>query len=339
MVDTLPNNEIINTPTNETVPVRRRSAWSFLLVIALAGFLALSVLFHLFLFMARMASGVSEQIKFYEQSVSGQGADKVLRLSLDGVISSGREDFSPVIRDMTVVEMLTQAVDDPEVKGIILEVNSPGGEVTASDIIAHKIKAVSASGKKVYVLMGNICASGGVYMSVFADKIFAHPTTLTGSIGVILNSINIEELLLKIGVKDRTFKSGEMKDMLSMTRELSPEERRLIQDMLKQSHERFIELIAQGRKIEPDAVRAFADGRIFGAKQAMDYKLVDAVGYFDDALDDLKKVANLGEVRVVTYKKPFSFMAFTESKLSVSDPWLAVIGWWTQPRMLAIWNP
>lgn len=267
--------------------------------------------------LALILSGCSFSIDFTpriqplrEQTVEGSGADKVLLLDLSGVIS---EDLpftlgsqAPRISLLARVrEELKKAEDDDQVRALVLRINSPGGTATASDILYREISAFKERKKApVVAAIMDVGASGAYYVALAADTIVAHPTTVTGSIGVVMLTLNAEGLLQKVGVSPVTIKSGAKKDMGSPFRGLTDEERAIFQGVIDDLYGRFVSLIVKDRHIPEAKVRAFADGRIYTAQQAQDLGLVDRVGYLEDAVEVAKQAAKLREARVVMYHRP-----------------------------------
>ncbi|HET6465149.1 MAG TPA: signal peptide peptidase SppA [Nitrospiria bacterium] len=247
-----------------------------------------------------------------EKDVSGAGADKIVLMDLSGMISEEEKGSSLVPEPNLVAqfkEELKKAAHDPAVKAVVLRINSPGGTVTASDILHHELEVFKKqTGKKVIVSIMDLGASGGYYVAVAADKIVAHPTTVTGSIGVIMLSVNVQGLLEKIGVTGTAIKSGDKKDMGSPLRPMTEEERQLFQGIINQMYDRFVSVVAAGRKnMTVDQVRKAADGRVYTAQQALDLGLVDGIGYLDDAIQSAKTEAGLSKARVVIYLRPGSY--------------------------------
>ncbi|MBI3596881.1 MAG: signal peptide peptidase SppA [Nitrospirae bacterium] len=247
-----------------------------------------------------------------EKEVAGAGADKIVLMDLSGMISEEEKGTALVSEPNLVAQIkeeLKKAAHDPAVKAVVLRINSPGGTVTASDILHHELEAFKQqTGKKVIVSIMDLGASGGYYVAVAADKIVAHPTTVTGSIGVIMLTVNVQGLLEKIGVTGTAIKSGDKKDMGSPLRPMTEEERQLFQGIINQMYDRFVSVVAAGRKnMTVDQVRRAADGRVYTAKQALDLGLVDGIGYLDDAIQLAKTEAGLREARVVTYIRPGSY--------------------------------
>ncbi|MCY3035945.1 MULTISPECIES: signal peptide peptidase SppA [Aerococcus] len=189
--------------------------------------------------------------------------------------------------------------EDNKVKALLLEVDSPGGAVYESVELYRALKDLKESRQiPIYVSMKSMAASGGYMISMAADKIFADTETTTGSIGVILSTFNISKLLEEHGIKPEVFKSGDHKDLLSMYRDPSDEDREIINNILKESYDRFVKIVAEGRGMNEDEVRKLADGRIYSGQQALDKHLIDAIGYRQDALAALKADHDLEGSRV-----------------------------------------
>lgn len=272
------------------------------------------ILFVLFLFLFSCATvSIFERARpLKEKVLSGEGRDKILLMDISGIISSKKRS-SPFEEKTSIVsrvrEELKKARGDKKIKGIILRINSPGGTVTASDIIYREIKQFKEKkGVPVVACMMDVATSGAYYVALSADAIIAHPTSVTGSIGVIALKFNVNGLLEKIGVENETIKSVDKKDMWSPFRPSTEEERKIIQGMIDNFHEKFIKVIAQERKgLGIEKIRRLADGRIYTAEQALDLKLVDKVGYLDDAIEIAKKKAGITKARVVSYHRPSSY--------------------------------
>lgn len=214
----------------------------------------------------------------------------------------------PIIDSKNAIEEIKDYVNNPSIKAIILRVDSPGGAVAPSQEIYEEVRK-AASKKTVVVSMGSVAASGGYYISSAATRIIANPGTLTGSIGVIMEIPNIEGLMNKVGIKTEVIKSGRHKDIASVFRGRTKEEREILQAVLDDVHEQFINAVAEGRKMVPDDVRKIADGRVFTGKQAKALGLVDELGNLEDAIKSASKLAGIkGEPEVVTKKERFSFV-------------------------------
>jgi len=234
---------------------------------------------------------------------------KVALIDVEGVLSGDHQDSIFGSSDSAVValkEKLKLAEADPLVKAVIVRIDSPGGDVTTSDILYNELVAFK-SRKKVPVVAAfmGLAASGGYYLASGCDAIVAHPTCVTGSIGVIALHVSLTGLLDKIGVKVEALKSGPNKDMGSPFREMTPEDRKLLQALIDQFYARFVGVVAEGRKgkLTEDQVRALADGRVFTAQQALEAKLVDRIGYVADAVDEAKRLAKENKVTLVMYSR------------------------------------
>jgi protease-4 len=255
-----------------------------------------------------------------EKTLLGEGPDKVLLMDLTGVISDEQRDqtFSTMPSMVAEIkEALDKAANDSRVRAVLLRINSPGGTVTASDIIYHELTEFKKrTGKPVVANIVDLGASGGYYVAVSADKIVAHPTAVTGSIGVIMLTVNVKGLLEKIGVSGTAIKSGPHKDMGSPLRPLTDEERALFQKVIDDLYNRFVSVVAKGRpKLGEAEVRKLADGRVYTANQALEAGLVDQIGYLDDAILLAASEAGIASPKVVTYYRPGAYKANVYSKM------------------------
>ena len=257
-----------------------------------------------------------------EKVVDGEGRVKILLLDLTGVISEeGRRGPGLFDKPSMVDEFreeLKKAESDPKVGALIIRINSPGGTVTASDILHHEIlRYKKKTGKPVVACLMDVAASGGYYVAMAADEVIAHPTTITGSIGVIAVKFNVQELFNKIGVGQETIKSGEMKDIMSPFRPSTPEEKKVLQEIIDQLYGRFVDLVTAGRKgLDRPEVAKLADGRIYTAQQALDQKLVDRIGYLDEAIEGVKSRLKVSEASVVVYSRPGTYKSTIYSGLT-----------------------
>ncbi len=243
-----------------------------------------------------------------EVILDGTADDKILVLPISGVITDAPK--SRMLRTMPgpvqeVVSHLRLAETDDRIKAVLLKINSPGGTTTASDILYHEILAFKRrTGKKVVVCMMNLAASGGYYVSLPADVIMAHPTSVTGSIGVILMRPEVSGLMEKVGVAMQVNKSGENKDMGSPFRPTTPVEAQMLQDLTDALGRRFIRLVKQHRNLDDAQLAKVADARIFLADAAVAAGLVDKIGYLKDAIEEAKAIADLDtDARVVAYRR------------------------------------
>jgi protease-4 len=233
--------------------------------------------------------------------------EKVLMIDIDGTISSALETGF-LSREKSIVarvfERLERAAADPWVKAVILRLDTPGGEVTASDIIYHEIlRFKERRDVPVVALMMSVAASGGYYIASACDAIVAHPSTLTGSIGVISIFPSVESLMAKVGVKVNVIKSGPTKDSGSPFRDMTADEKKIFQGIIDEYYEGFLTVVARGRKgkISETDLRTIADGRVYTAPQALKLGLVDALGYFDDAFGRTRDLASLKSAKLVSY--------------------------------------
>lgn len=244
-----------------------------------------------------------------EYTLQGSGPGKVLVLSIDGVISEKPEERLLRGPEPSTVQQvatyLKHAEKDPDIKALLIKVNSPGGTVTASDVIYHEIEAYKKrTGVKIVVAMMNVAASGGYYVSLPADYIVAHPTTVTGSIGVIFIRPKVVGLMDKVGLDVVVNKSGELKDMGSPFRSATKEENAIFQGLTDGLAKRFLDLVRRQRKLQPDQFAQITSARIFLAPQAKDLGLVDQIGYLDDAIAKAKALAKLpANARVVAFRR------------------------------------
>ncbi|MEW5821264.1 MAG: signal peptide peptidase SppA [Cyanobacteriota bacterium] len=229
-------------------------------------------------------------------------------------------------------------VEEREIKVMVLRINSPGGTVGASQEIYDAIQKLKAKGTKVVVSCGEVCASGGVYVSCAADKIVANPGTITGSIGVIIGTSNFKKLYEKIGIDQEVVKSGPYKDILSTHRYLTDEERELLQGMIDNSYEQFVNIIANGRSLEPAKVKEFADGRIFTGEQALELGMIDKIGSLKDSIYYAAELVGIeGEPKVInlTQKKSriYSLLDNNLQNIELKSQYSG-IPLWIMPKLL-----
>ncbi len=245
--------------------------------------------------------------QFREVLLQGEGKDKILLIDIDGPITN-TPFLVPnigVIPGMTarIRQELEIAFEDRLIRGILLRINSPGGTRTDSDIIYHSLMEFKRSKKvKIVAAMGDIAASGAVYVAMAADEIYAHPTTMTGSIGVIMPHMDYSGVMEKMGIRSDPVVSGEFKDIGSEFRKRTPEEQEMIQELIDAQHEKFVQVIIKGRKgMERKDVEAIADGRLLGAERAKELGLVDEIGYLDNAYQRITRLSGFPANRLVRY--------------------------------------
>lgn len=228
--------------------------------------------------------------------------DGIGLIYVEGVISGAREEaglFNGAASGQSLMEQLKRAREDDNVKAVLIRINSPGGSSAASQEVGEEVDKLRRSGKKVVASMGDVAASGGYWIAAKCDRIVANPSSMTGSIGVIMDLQNLQELFDKIGVTPQTIKSGPYKDIGTMNRPLTPSERAILQAMVDDIYSQFVDVVAKGRKMERRKVLELADGRVFTGRQAKANGLVDELGNFYDAIDLTAKLAGIeGEPKV-----------------------------------------
>jgi len=231
--------------------------------------------------------------------IIGHGfGDKIGVVEIEGVIADGKDAMEDIVKFK----------EDDGIRGVIVRINSPGGSVGPSQEIYQELKKLAAK-KKVYISASSVCASGGYYIASAGEKIFANPSTITGSIGVIMEQVVAEDLLKKIGIQPNTIKSGKFKDVGSPFRKMQDDERAYFQQILDSIHEQFIKDVAEGRKMPVEQAKKLSDGRVYTGAQAKELGLVDGIGTFYDTVDDMKKALGIKGKPVLVYgKRPFSFL-------------------------------
>ncbi|MCX8042706.1 MAG: signal peptide peptidase SppA [Desulfobacterota bacterium] len=269
-----------------------RRIFKFFFYLCLIGIIALVVL------------SFTEQTGMLDRILPGP-ADKVAVIEVNGVLTQSR----------SIIDKLVSYRENEKVKAIVLRIDSPGGSVGPAQEI-HEEVCKTRDAKVVVASLGSVAASGGYYIACAAHTIVANPGTITGSIGVIIEFANIEELLGKIGLKSVVIKSGKYKDILSPTRTLKEEERKLLQDVIDTVHGQFINAVAEGRRLPRDTVAAIADGRIFSGEQAKQLGLVDVLGNLQDAITIAGRQAGIPGKPSVIYpekKRPSLWEFFLDS--------------------------
>ena len=247
---------------------------------------------------------------FEEELVEGDDSQekRIAKIDLFGVIAQEipGQIGSSMVDDLIL--QIRQAADDDSIAAILLHIDSPGGEVTASDNLYHELTLVRPN-KPVIVYLDSVGASGGYYTAMGGSHIMAHELCLTGSIGVIMQAINYEGLSKILGLSTLTFKSGALKDLLNPSRPASEAEKKLVQDMVAETFEKFSSIVVTERDFPDQKLPTeVADGRIVSGKQALDLKLIDATGYLQDAITDAREIAKLPEnAPVIRYTAPFRF--------------------------------
>jgi len=267
---------------------------------------------------------------------SGSNTQKIAVLSISGVIANEQSVYFQ--------KQIKMAKEDSRIKGLIIKVNSPGGTISGSDEIYNEIiKYREKTGKPVIAFMQGMAASGGYYASAGCEKIIAEPTTITGSIGVIMSYLVLKDLLEgKLGIQPVVIKSGLRKDWPSSFSPPTAEQLEYMQTrLINPAYERFLEIVTKSRMnvLEPNDVRKLADGGIYGALEAKKEKLIDEIGYMDEAIDMIAKMAKISNPHVIEYKKPFSFASFLEAegKSSIKFDRTTLLEF-TSPQVLYMWS-
>ena len=245
------------------------------------------------------------------------GGAKVAVVEVEGVIGVTAERS---LDSEGIVRALGEYRDDPAVRAVVLRINSPGGVVAPTQEIFTAVRRLREAKKPVVASLGSVAASGGYYVAVAADRIYASPGTLTGSIGVVMQLANLEGLLKKVGVEYVVVKAGAYKDVGNLARAMTPEERRILQALLDDVYDQFILAVADGRGLEPKDVRAFAEGRIYSGRQAQGLKMVDDLGGLEDAIEAAAKMAGLPPKPKVVYpRRRFSLRDLLRTELGLSQ--------------------
>lgn len=268
--------------------------------------------------------GIGDIDPFTEQvEKDGNSNHRIAHLTLNGEIMSGGESGGLFgggeYNHEAFLKQLDKVKDDDTVDGMLLTVNSPGGGTYPSDEIYQKIKQIKKADKKVYVQMEDMATSGGYYISAPADKIYAGPQSMTGSIGVIMSNIDYSDLQKKLGIKENVIKSGDHKDILSSSRHMTKEEKQIMQSVIDDSFDRFVDVVKDGRHMSESKVRHLADGRVYSAQQAKDNGLIDEIGYKQNALKALSKDIGKDKPEVFEYSMDNGFFSSIFSAKSSID--------------------
>lgn len=234
----------------------------------------------------------------------GDATNRIAVVNIEGTIMDSGEQPNMFggqgYNHTLVIESLKQIINDDTIKGVLLNVNSPGGGVYESAEIHKYLQQIKEAGKTIYSSMGGMAASGGYYVSAPADQIFASSETMTGSIGVIMQSINYSQLAEDFGVEFETYASGDMKEMLGGHRDPTEEEKQYVQSMVDDMYQDFVNVVAEGRDMSEEEVKNLADGRIYLGEDAVENGLVDQLGYLEDATAALKKELG-GNPQIIEY--------------------------------------
>ena len=272
-----------------------------------------------------LSSLKDERANISEKMITeGESEKKVVIISVHGIIYPG----SNLTREHSASELLIQelkkAQEDPEVVAVVLDMNTPGGAVTATDEVYHELLKLRDHKIKVLTCMRTVAASGGYYLAAGTDYIIANRLTLTGSIGVIIGGVNYSGLFENIGVKPEVYKSGKLKDLLNMARPRDPSEAQIIQDIVDETHTEFAKIVASGRSLDLEQVTTglIGDAAIFSGRTAKELGLVDELGYLEDAIEKAKELAKVKDPSVILYTPRYSlsdlfFAAITDVLINV----------------------
>lgn len=324
-----------NIPSAANMP-KKRIGWKVFWGISL-GLSVLANITLLLMLISLAAVLVTGQKDVLTEEViqAGSRMSKIAVITVQGVIDDEKAQ--------DVYRQIKSARSDKQIKGLILRVNSPGGTVSGSDRICNEIRKYrKEEDKPVVAFMQGVAASGGYYVSVGCDQIVAEPTAITGSIGVIAGQFILQGLLEeKLGIQPVIFKSGEKKDWPSPFQQITEEQRQYVQDkLITPAYDRFVQIIDEGReKLTLADVKRLADGSIYGAEEALSEKLIDKIGYIDEAIEQVKSLAGIEKAQVVEYRKPFSLSYFLNSHsgniLKLDKSTLYELG---TPQILYLWS-
>jgi len=317
---------------------RKGSGWRIFwgIVTALSVMANIALVLMLIGIIAVFAVGRSGNMLAEEVIREGPASAKIAVITVEGII------YGELAKD--VYQQLEKARQDRHIKGVIIRVDSPGGLISASDQIYKEIRKYrQEEGKPVVAFMQDIATSGGYYTSVACDKIIAEPTALTGSIGVIMGHFVFQELLEnKLGILPVIITAGKKKDWPSSFHVPTEEQLQYLRDkLITPAYERFVQVVAEGRQsqLTIDDVKRLADGGIMGAQEALNEKLIDEIGYLDDAIGLVKSLAGIKEARVVEYRKPFSLASFlsyrSQNVLKIDKTMLYEL---STPQVLYLWS-
>lgn len=301
----------------QPVYIKKSRGAGFWVAVGFASFFFLCTVMFFVLFIGSLvlnkalvtSTSTKDKKHVVETIIEGNGENKVAIIPVKGILSNESAEGlfveKPSIVDI-VKQQLEQAADDTQVKAVLLEIDSPGGGITASDIIYNQIiKFKTETQKKVVVYMQDVAASGGYYISSAADAIIAHPTTITGSIGVIMPLINVAELINRYGIRDNSIASGNLKEIGSPLKQMTADEAAVLKGIIDEMYMQFVKVVSTGRKLNIETVKKIADGRIYTGKQALEKGLVDQLGYLEDAVNTTKELAGLTEATIVRYEKHY----------------------------------
>ena len=275
--------------------------------------------------------------------------DKIVIVDVDGTLLNQRDSGLFGMEDNPVslfIEKLNKAAGDDNVRAVVLRINSPGGSVTATDIMYRRLLQFGSDGIPVVALIEDVGASGGYYLACGAKTILAHPTSVTGSIGVIVQTISVAGIMDKLGIEAKAVTSGPRKDIASPLKPLDEKDLAIIQGMVEAYYKRFLLVVGANRlTMEADKIKELADGRVYTGEQAKEHGLVDGLGYMDTAIDAARELADVKKAKVVIYHRPLGYRAHAYSAaqmptpqvnlINISMPQLADLA---RPQFLYMWT-
>jgi protease-4 len=339
------------TKTHTIKKSRSKSCWAWgfgcfgILILFVSLALNVTLFFVALSGFATTSSDTGLPEKVIQSSVHSE--DRIVIIPVQGVIQHGQQStdiFGSVQPSAELtVQQIRQAVADPRVKAILLDINSPGGTVSASDIIYNEILKAQEQGVLVVSYYGETAASGAYYVSASSDAIYAEPTSLIGSIGVIFSSLNFTELFNNVGVKEQVYKSGKHKDIFSSTRFPTEEDDEIMLSLVEHSYDRFVGIVKDNRPIKPSSYGIAFDGRVFSSDDALQIGLIDEIGYREDAIDEAAALAGISDYSTVEYEQPIGFGSLLGgfSALLNKDNIVESIAknsYNSQPQLMYIWK-
>lgn len=307
--------------------------------LALIGLFVVAGILLLFVFIGAVVKMAGEELSGYGAErpecdrplekrwmcgTGGEEAPEVVFISLSGVIesasaSTGLFSTEPLSSYAKALHAIRVATKDEKVKGLVLKLNTPGGTVTDSDVMADALRRFKTAGEGRFVLvqMGSLCCSGGYYIAAEADYIIAYPTTLTGSIGVIMSGFNASELAKKIGVKSVAIASGANKALLDPLEPINPAHVEILRRAVERDYARFVAIVARGRNLPEDIVRSIADGRVLAAEDALASRLIDALGYDEDVWKKAAELAHADAIRIYRYERTVDWSSLFSGEMGM----------------------
>jgi protease IV len=328
----------------------RKGFWIAIVLLVFLLLLSLAANFGLFVGISMMGARNAPKVHAMDQFPQlgehwsyGSGEIKAARIPISGIIT--RQDSQGFFEENsydpveTVLRQIRAASNDENIKALILEIDSPGGDITSTDEIYEELLDFKRGGNDRVILafVRGLAASGGYYVAMAADWIIAEPTAIVGSISVIMQTLNWKELSDKIGVRDVTIKTGGNKDLLNPFRDVEPAQLAILQEIADAMHAHFLNVVTSGRGFDPADLESLADGRIFTVKQALENDMIDQSGYWPDVMDRISEMLGEEKIMIVRFEEKTSFFERFAGIRSPFDP-----GAWLNlrcPRLMYLWNP